>query len=165
VTSDPARAAYAAGLAMLARRELSETQIRERLARRDHPSYAIDEAVARLLAAGALDDRRVALAIARTEAHVRSRGRARVVQRIRAAGIGAEVAKQAADEVFGALDEGELLEHALSRRLRGPAGRILDASHFRRLHQQLVRQGFSPSAVTAVLRARGHRSTEEEGQG
>ena len=34
--SDPVRAAYAAGLAMLSRRELSEAQIRERLRRKGH---------------------------------------------------------------------------------------------------------------------------------
>ena len=45
---DPVRSAYSAALAMLARRELSEAQVRERLARRDHERPAIDEAVAKL---------------------------------------------------------------------------------------------------------------------
>jgi regulatory protein len=154
VTDDPARSAYAAGLAMLARRELSERQLRERLARREHGAAAVDEAVGRLQATGALDDRRVAMAIARTEAHVRSRGRARALGRIRAAGIGSEIAEAAVGEVFGSLDEAALLEHALSRRLRGPSPRIRDASHYRRLHQQLIRQGFSPSDVSRALRNR-----------
>ena len=41
--------AYIDALRMLARRELSEAQVRQRLARRQHPAAAIDEAVARLL--------------------------------------------------------------------------------------------------------------------
>jgi protein involved in polysaccharide export with SLBB domain len=65
--SDPVRAAYAAGLAMLARRELSEARVRERLRRKEHGAEAIDAAVARLREAGAVDDRRVAVSAARTE--------------------------------------------------------------------------------------------------
>ena len=160
--SDPVRSAYAAALAMLARRELSEAQVRERLARREHEPTAIDGAVERLKAAGAVDDRRVALAAARTEAQIRSRGRARVVQRVRALGIDPGLAAQAVDEVFAAVDENALLERALARRLRGPAARITDPSHYRRLYQQLVRQGFSPSAVSRALRARARSGAEPE---
>lgn len=155
--SDPARAAYAAGLAMLARRELSEAQLRERLRRKEHAPADIDEAAARLKAVKALDDRRVAVAAARTEAQVRSRGRGYVIRRLAAMGIADEVAGEAVDEVFGAIDEAALLERALGRRLRGPSARIRDAAHFRRLLQQLIRQGFSASAVIAALKARSRR--------
>ncbi|HSK11290.1 MAG TPA: regulatory protein RecX [Vicinamibacterales bacterium] len=162
--SDPARAAYAAALAMLSRRELSEAQLRQRLARREHPPEAVEAAVARLTASGLLDDRRVARAAARTEAQVRSRGRLRVVQRLRALGIDPEVAAAALDEVFEAVDEEALLEAAIARRLRGPSARIVDAAHFRRLHQQLIRQGFQPSAVSRALKARSNvRSDDEPG--
>jgi len=154
--------AYSAALAMLARRELSERQLRERLERREHPPTAIEEAVTRLRASGLLDDRRVARAAARVEAQVRSRGRLRVLQRLHALGIAPEVAAEAADEVFGAIDEDTLLEAALARRLRGPAARIRDAAHFRRLHQQLVRQGFAPSAVTRALKRHWRGELEQE---
>jgi regulatory protein len=152
--SDPARAAYSDGLAMLARRELSEAQLRERLARRDHAAEAVEAALVRLRETGAVDDRRVALGAARTEAQVKSRGRARVLRRLQSLGIPADVAAAAVDEVFRSLDEAALLDRALARRLRGPSAQIRDAAHFRRLHQQLIRQGFSPSAITAALRAR-----------
>jgi regulatory protein len=152
--SDPVRAAYAAGLAMLARRELSEAQIRERLRRKDHDAGAIEEAVARLLASGALDDRRVAVSAARTEAQVRSRGRAYVLRRLESLGIAPGTAADAVDEVFGAIDERALLARALARRLRGPGATVRDPAHFRRQYQQHVRQGFQPSAVVAALKAR-----------
>ncbi len=153
---------YSAALAMLARRELSEAQMRERLARREHPPEAIDAAVARLRASGLLDDRRVARAAARTEAQVKSRGRSRVLQRLHALGIAPELAAEAADEVFEALDEDALLEAALARRLRGPGARIQDAAHFRRLHQQLIRQGFAPSAIARALKRRWKGQVDED---
>jgi regulatory protein len=164
--SDADRAAYAAGLAMLARRELSEAQVRERLHRREHSDSSIDQAVERLRACRALDDRRVALAIARTEAQVKSRGRSRVLRQIETKGIAAAVAQEAVDEVFGALDETALLQRALARRLRGPGATIRDSAHFRRLYQQLVRQGFRTSAVVAALKARSKQDAmpdEESG--
>ncbi len=165
--SDPARSAYSAGLAMLARRELSEAQIRERLARKEFGPDAIGEAVARLREAKAIDDRRVALSLARTETQVRTRGRGYVLRRLQSIGIAQELAKEAVDEVFGALDESALLERALARRLRGPRARIQDQAQFRRLLNQLVRQGFQPSAVIAALKARSRRDAvadEESGE-
>jgi regulatory protein len=162
---DPVRSAFADGLAMLARRELSEAQLRDRLARRDHPPAGIDAAIERLRVSGALDDRRVALSRARTEARVKSRGRARVLRLLESLGIASDVAASAVDEVFGALDESDLLGKAVARRLRGPSATIRDAAHFRRLHQQLVRQGFPPSAVFAALKARGRRDTTPDSDG
>jgi len=55
-----ANRAYLDALRMLARRELSEAQIRQRLARREHEPDLIDEAAARLKEERALDDVRVA---------------------------------------------------------------------------------------------------------
>ncbi len=165
--SDPVRSAYAAGLAMLARRELSGAQVRERLARKEFDPGTIDEAVARLREARAIDDRRVALSLARTETAVRTRGRGYVLRRLQSIGIDAEVARAAVDEVFGALDEPALLERALARRLRGPNAKIQDQAQFRRLLNQLVRQGFQPSAVIAALKARSRRDAvaDEDAEG
>ncbi len=165
--SDPVRSAYAAGLAMLSRRELSEAQIRERLRRKEHDGDAVAAAVDRLRAIGAVNDHRVAVSAARTEAQIRSRGRGYVIRRLHALGIPPYIADAAIDEVFGAIDEAALLQRALSRRLRGPDARVRDAGHFRRLYQQLVRQGFPSSAVVAALKARSRRDAvvEEEEPG
>jgi regulatory protein len=151
---DPDRAAYADGLAMIARRELSEAQVRARLKRKGHEPDAIDAAVDRLKGVRAVDDRRVAVAAARTEAQVRSRGRGYVLRRLQFIGIAKETAEEAVGEVFGAIDEPALLDRAIARRLRGPGARIHDAAHFRRLLAQLVRQGFPPGKVIAALKAR-----------
>ena len=69
---------YLDALKMLARRELSEAQVRQRLARRGHDPESIDAAVARLKGERAIDDARVAEAIARTETAAKRRGRLRV---------------------------------------------------------------------------------------
>src|SRR6185503_19383221 len=74
--------AYVDALKMLARRELSEQQVGHRLARKAHDPRDIDDAVERLRSERALDDARVAEAIARTEVAVRKRGKLRVQMQI-----------------------------------------------------------------------------------
>ena len=144
---------YLDALKMLARRELSETQVRQRLARRGHADDAIEDAIARLKHERAIDDARVAEAIARTETNVKRRGKLRVARQIQSAGIAKSTARRAIDEVFADLDPRALLEAALSRRLRG-AARIEDDKQFQRLYRYLVGQGFEPDDVMRVLSAR-----------
>jgi regulatory protein len=149
--STPDRAAYIDALKMLGRRELSESQIRQRLARRQHDAEAIDAAVARLRAERAIDDARVAGAIARTQTSIKRRGKLRVRRQIEQAGILPAVARQAVEEVFGALDEEALLEAALGKRLRG-RDTLADEAEFRRLFRYLITQGFEPDRVMALLK-------------
>jgi regulatory protein len=145
---------------MLARRELSEAQLRTRLARRQFESTDVDEALDRLRNERAVDDRRTALACARTEVRLRQRGRARVIQQVQAIGIPRELARAAVSEVFAELDENALLEQALEKRLRRGVT-LDDESSARRVHRYLVAQGFDPSSVTAIVesrKSRNHRS-------
>jgi regulatory protein len=141
---------------MLARRELSEHQIRQRLARRGYELDAIDGALARLKQERAVDDSRVATAIARSETGLRRRGRRRVAQRIQQAGITGSAAREALDQVFADLDPDELLLSALQKRLRGDAS-IPDDRTFQRLYRFLVSQGFEHDRVMAALRPRRTR--------
>lgn len=148
--------AYLDGLKMLARRELSEAQVRQRLTRKGHDADAIDEAVDRLRAERAIDDTRVAEAIARTETAIRRRGRLRVGQQIQRAGIDKATARRALDDVFGALDPDALIEASLAKRLRGRE-RIADDREFQRLYRYLVGQGFESDRVIRLLAARRPR--------
>lgn len=138
---------------MLARRELSELQVRQRLARKDHEPDAIDDAVARLLEERAIDDTRVAEAIARTETVVRKRGKVRVRMQIERAGIAKATAKRAADEVFEGIDDDALLDAALAKRLRG-RDTFADDREFQRLYRYLVGQGFESDRALKALNLR-----------
>ena len=148
-----APSAYLAGLQWLARRELSEAQVRQRLVRRGYEPEAIDAAVTRLREERALDDRRVASAIANTETRVRGRGRLRVKRQIEAAGISSVTAQEAVEAAFAEVDSDALLAAALERRLRGRAT-IADDREFQRLFRYLAAQGFESDRVLAALRSR-----------
>jgi len=143
--------AHTEGLKLLARRELSVEGVRARLEDRGYSPEDIAEALARLLESGALDDRRVARAYARTAVNVKGRGRLRVMQELLHMGVDKEIAAEALGEVFGDLDERALIEAAIRKKLHGrPAPK--DQGEQARLYQFLMRQGFSPAGVAAALR-------------
>lgn len=148
-----AQSAYVNALRMLGRRELSEFQVRQRLARKGHGDEDIEAAVARLKAERAIDDLRVASAIARTETAVKRRGRLRVRRQIEDAGIAPSIARQALDAVFDEVDDDALLQAAIGRRLRGDRP-IQDDREFQRLYRYLVSQGFEADRVLRALRQR-----------
>jgi SOS response regulatory protein OraA/RecX len=100
----------------------------------------------------AIDDARAAAAMARSEALGRHRGRHRVLRRLEAAGIPSAVAGRAVQDLFADIDGDDLLETALSTRLRG--GLIRDQAHTARLYRYLVAQGFDPDRVFKALKAR-----------
>jgi len=157
--------AYTQGLAWLARRELSERQLRQRLATRGMDESAIDAAVDRLTRERALDDRRVAAAYARTAVRIKGRARERVRREIEALGVARDLAKAAVDEVFAEVDESSLLERAVEKqwkaRLRSagrrsaePQADAPDRRDVQRIYQALVRQGFPADQVRQALRRR-----------
>jgi regulatory protein len=153
--------AYVTALRLLARRELSEAQVRARLVRREFETAEIDAAVARLHEERALDDRRTALACARTEAHVKRHGRLRALRTVEALGIDRELARVAVAEVFGEIDEDALIAHALDRRLRHGAA-IEEAAVARRVHRYLLAQGFDAGRVHAAIRSRLKNAVHED---
>ena len=144
--------AYQDGLQMLARRELSTAQLRARLLDRDHNPEDVDAAIAQLTETGALDDARVARAYAETALNVKGRGRLRIQRELSEMGIDREVAAAALADVFGEVDERGLIANALRKKLRGGT-KIDSPAEYARVYQFLMRQGFSPAAVSAALRA------------
>ena len=150
--------AYLSALRMLAARELSEAQVRQRLTRREYADDEIEAAIARLKASNSIDDARVAGALARTESSLRKRGRLRVKRRIEAAGIASAIAQRAVDETFADIDGDALLAAALDKRLRGRTD-IADDREFQRLYRFLSTQGFESDRILTLLRSRrkGHQ--------
>jgi regulatory protein len=148
--------AYIDGLKMLGRRELSEAQVRQRLARKGYAAAEIEIAIVRLREERAIDDNRVADAIARTETAVRRRGKLRVRMQIERAGIAKAIAKRAVDDLFEAIDDDALLEASLAKRLRG-RDTIADDRELHRLYRYLIGQGFESDRVVKALNARRRR--------
>ena len=140
--------AYQAAVRLLARRELSTGQLRDRLTRRELPPSEIEAAITQLTRERAVDDARTALAYARRAAEVKLRGQSRARREIEALGIDPATARRAVAEVFDEVDEESVLERAIAKRLDGP---IRDRAQFRRLYQALLRQGFPPDRVKAAL--------------
>jgi regulatory protein len=141
--------AYLDGLRLLARRELSQAQLRERLTRRAHSPDDIEAALERLKSERALDDARTATAIARTATAVRRLGPRRVRRAIQSAGIAEDVAETAVRSVFEEID----LEATLDRRLASQEGPIDDRTAAR-LYRHLLSQGHDADLAARALRAR-----------
>jgi regulatory protein len=144
--------AFTVALTLLSARELSEAQLRARLKRREISEQEIAEVISRLKRDGALNDRRVALAIARIESAIKHRGRSRVLQAIRRAGIDGDTADEVVREVFAEVDEADLLERAFERRLRGKAARDLDERGRARIVRGLIAQGFRLDSILKKLK-------------
>jgi Uncharacterized protein conserved in bacteria len=149
--------AYTDALQLLARRELTEKELRSRLVDRDHPRDEIDRVITHLLETRELDDGRVARAYARTAAGVKGRGRLRVMRELNAMGVARETATEAITEVFADVDERALIAKALRKKMRGKT-RISNAAEHARLYQYLMRQGFTPAGIVAALKKLGGRS-------
>ena len=147
----PDSGSHNVALRLLAGRDLSTSQLRERLLRRELPAGEVERTLARLTRAGLLDDARTAVAHARRAVHVKLRGRRRADRELRALGIDPRVAGRALAAVFEEVDEATVLARAIARRIDGP---VRTRAEFRRLHQALIRQGFPPDEVTAALLAR-----------
>lgn len=144
--------AYTMALAVLGRREITTAALRARLLRRGFAADDVDTVLARLQADGSLDDRRTAVAAARLEGAIRQRGRRRVLQKVRALGVDAEVAQAAVDSVFSEIDETALLDRAIARKLNGRDPATLDRPAFARIVRALIAQGFAADAVFRRLR-------------
>ena len=151
---DSPTAAYSRALAWLTARELSEGQVRIRLADRGYSRAAIDTAVQRLIDNRSLDDRRAAMAVARAEVRGRGRGPGRVMGRLIAMRIGRDLAKDVVAEIFGETPEDDLLEAALNRKLRGRSERLADPQERRKLVAYLIRQGYSASSAARAVRSK-----------
>jgi SOS response regulatory protein OraA/RecX len=146
--------AYFLALGWLTARDLSEGQVRERLARRGFTPGAVNPAIQRLLSERALDNRRAATAVARTEANVRHHGPRRIMGKLLAMQFDRDLAREVVQEFFGETDEAELLEQTLDKRLHGSAARLGEPQERRKLVAYLVRQGFSAASASGLIRKR-----------
>ena len=154
------RSAYLDALHFLARRELSVTELRNRLIDREHDRDEIERAIEHLLETGKLDDARAAATYVRTALKVKGRGRLRIQRELSEMGIARDVAVQAIADAFGDVDERAQIAAAIRKKLHGQT-KIATPAEYARVYQFLMRQGFTPSAVSAVLRAKRRDAPDE----
>ena len=147
---------YSAGLSLLARRELTSTQLRDRLTRKGFTPEAVNDTIQRLKEEGALDDRRTAGMYARQAALIKHRGPRRAILDIVALGIADDIAREVVSQTYEEVDTQLVIQRALDRRL---TGRVQDRAQFQKLYQYLVRQGFDGPLAYSVLEKRSANNT------
>jgi SOS response regulatory protein OraA/RecX len=148
---DGDEAAFEAAVKLLARRALSEAQVREKLLRAGHPDDEVEGAVVRLLRAGYLDDERLALDTVLLHAR-RGHGPGRVDPVLRALGVSDSAIARAWDEAGAdhGVDPRRILRDQLRRRLPEPPAPC-DESTIRRVYNALLRAGFDEAELHSEL--------------
>ena len=121
---------YTTGLSLLARRELTSTQLRNRLTNKGFTPEAVNDTIQRLTEEGALDDRRTANMYARQAALIKHRGPRRAILDIVALGIADGIAREVVSQTYKEVDTQLVIQRALDRRL---TGRVQDRAHFQNL--------------------------------
>lgn len=114
----PRPGARAAALALLARRDLSEDEVRERLGRREYAESEAEDAVRRLRELGYLDDPALAASLARNRAAGRLHGPQQIAAYLRRRRLPAAVVRSAVEEAFAGGAEIELAKQAAARLTR-----------------------------------------------
>lgn len=151
------KSAYERAVAALARRALTASELRLRLARAGHPPPEIDAALRRLAELRLVDDRAVAYNHARSRAAAGRKGPARVRAELAARGIPGAAAQGAVDAAFDAEGVATAAARAFARFARGRP-RPLSAADLARIAARLARAGFPVAIIRSLL------ASEEAGE-
>jgi len=153
---DPPRAAvrestYDDAVELLARRPLSEAELRERLDGRAHDPDDVERVVERLRAASYLDDERLALDLILFRSR-KGHGPERTSEEIRRRGVGEEAIRRAWEAAARDydIDPREILRLRVRRHLQKEA-QPLDQRQLRRVYNALLRAGFAATDVRSEL--------------
>lgn len=157
MSGDEGRRAYLAALRMLGRRALSVQETVDRLRRRRFGEAAAGEAVARLLAEGALDDRAYARAYIHDRLLLHPVGRRALRGELLRRGVAAEVVEEALTNL-DADREAEVVRAYLCQHGFQPdcAG-----EERRRWRGRLLQRGFCGEAIRKALGWQGDPAVEE----
>jgi regulatory protein len=156
-------------LRWLARRPLTEAEIRDRLAKKGLGDQEIESTVGALLEERLIDDRTLADDYIVLRSHRLYLGKDRLVRDLRKRGVEEEIAENAYRGAVerGDLDPDELLRKALARRIGRERERTTAAR--RRVYNALLRAGFSAAELYAELGRQwsndsvGHGYHDDEG--
>lgn len=158
----PAKTPFETAVAMLSRRPYSVAELRRALERKFADSADVPGVLARLRQLGYLDDAKFADAYAASLARVRNYGRHRVRRELKSKLVDYRVIDHAVENAFTSVNERELLERAVDKKirtLRKPMTRARLAS----LCQSLIRRGFRADDIMKTIRSRPELTPVAEG--
>jgi SOS response regulatory protein OraA/RecX len=144
--------AYQDGVRLLSRRSLTRREVVSRLKARGYGDDEVDEAVSRLTARSAIDDRALAIQWIASRAAGLGRGKDRAVAELVARGVDESIAAAAWSESMddGAIDDDALVSRAVRRRLGAPPGRA-DKGRLARVYNALLHEGFRDAQIETAL--------------
>lgn len=144
-----ARSLRGKALALLSRRDYTESELRKKLLDCGYEAEAVDALIQDLTTSRLLDDRRVAASHVRTATAIKGRGRLRIARELAARGLPKDVASEALAGVEKQ-DEAAAIRKILMRK-KWPASPSL--ADRRRMFQHLMRRGFPADAIGRALGA------------
>ena len=153
--------AYQDGVRLLKQRSLTRREVVSRLKERGHENEAIEDAVSRLEAQSAIDDRALAQHWISSQAASRGRGKDRALAELAARGVDDAVAASAWAEAVldGAIDDDALLSRAVRKRLGPPPARA-DRGRLARVYNALLHEGFQDAQLEAALAPYGFKRND-----
>jgi regulatory protein len=145
-------ATYDRALNLLALRARSTTELRRALVKKGELPADADAAIARLVAAGFLDDASYARQFTRSKGVGGGLSKRRLQQELRRRGVERDVAEVAIDEVFvdEEVDEAVEIERVARKKLR-TLTRVDLATRRRRLYAFLARRGYGSGAISRAM--------------
>lgn len=131
----------------LGARALTQGELKSRLTARAVRKADVDQVLARLKDHGYLNDRRFAETFSRLRLDNQGLGRYRVLRDLKGRRVAPALADQVVAEAYRGVDEGELIERFLARRIR-------TRPKPEALYRMLLRAGFSSGKIVEALRKR-----------
>ena len=152
--------AMSAALRLLSYRPRSETELRQRLARRGAPPALIDSTIQRLRELGLVDDAAFARSWVESRERASPRGQRLLRQELRAKGVNSDALR----EVVEGVDDAEAALRASARRAASLSG--LPQEEFRRrLGDFLRRRGFDYETIRLTVERRWRELAEGRDDG
>jgi regulatory protein len=135
---------------LLAFRNRTTRELRDRLQQRGHMTNDIDEVIHQLVNEGYLNDRQFAFDWARYRLQGKPLGRRRLAWEIQRRGIDSELLEEVLDNVYAEFNQVALAEQALRKHLR-VAGTPRSMIERQKLSRYLLRLGFDLDTISTAL--------------
>jgi len=147
VTGAEYKRALDMAMRLLAFRSRSRQEVAQRLQRRGIAPATVTRTLGRLDELGLLDDTRFAQALARDRLELGRKGKRQIAADLFRMGVAKPIVEKALSQVS---DEEQVAQELLQKVNRRYAG-LEPRARYRRLHDLLVRRGFSFEVITRVL--------------